>query len=94
MKEKAIHLLKVAIKNQITAESNSSSALPQSLDQFSANNSVRRKDSKSSEKHNILVQCFDQVSNSVPLYLQECERYLNSTVIDQDSNDDSRSFDK
>ena len=59
-KEKAIRLLKLAVQNRVTSQSTSSSSLSQSFDQSPANNSMCKKDYKSSGKKNILARCFDQ----------------------------------
>lgn len=91
-KEKAIHLLKVALQNQATSQSSSSSSLSQSFNQSPASNSICKKDYKSSGKQNILTRCFDQVSNPAPLYLRECDEYLNSTIITENDDDDSKLF--
>ncbi len=91
-KEKAIRLLKVAIQNRAISQSISSSSLSQSIDQSPANNSMLRKNNKSFDKRNILAKCFDQASNPLPSCLQECEEYLNPTIINQNDADDGKLF--
>ena len=92
-KEKAVRLLKLAIQNQITSQTISSSTLSCSLDESTANNMSCNRYSNLSNGKNRLAQCFDQVSSPEPFYVLECEEYLNSTTnIDENDDDNSKLF--
>ena len=86
-KERAVRLLKLAIQNRIGSQTVSSSNLSFSFNQSPVNNLPCSRYSKSFERKNLLSQFFDQVSSPAPLYLRECEEYLNSTTtIDENEN--------
>lgn len=86
-KEKAIRLLKHSVQNRIASQTVSSSNLPCS---FGNQPHVNKSYSKSIEGKSLLARCFDQVLSPAPLYLLECEEYLNSTTtIDENYDDDS-----
>ncbi|CAF1444889.1 unnamed protein product [Adineta steineri] len=85
-KEKAILLLKHSVQNRIASQMVSSSNLPCSSSQSHVNSSY----SKSLEGKSLLARCFDQVSSPAPLYLLECEEYLNSTTTIDENHDDDR----
>ncbi len=92
-KEKAVRLLKLAIQNRITSQTISSSNLSCSLGASTANNMSCNRYSNLSNGKNLLAQCFDQVSSPEPLYVLECEEYLNSTTnIDENDDDNSKLF--
>ena len=87
-KERAIRLLKLAVQNRIAPQTVSSSNLSYSFNQSPVNNLPSSRYSKSFEGESLLARCFDQVSSPEPLYLRECEEYLNSaTTIDENEND-------
>jgi hypothetical protein len=91
-KERAIRLLKLAIQNRISSQTVSSSTLSYSFNQSPINNLSSGRYSTSIEGKNLLARCFDQVLSPTPLYLNECEAYLNSTTtIGENGNDDDDS---
>ncbi|CAF1436953.1 unnamed protein product [Adineta ricciae] len=86
-KEKAVHLLKLAIQNQITSKPTSSNLSP--FPDTTANNMPCNKYSNLSNGKSLLAQCFDQVSNPEPFHIVECEEYLNSTTNSDENDDDN-----
>jgi hypothetical protein len=62
-KEKAVRLLKLAIEKQITSQVFCSSNMPHPINGSSSTNLSKSEYSKTTERKNLLAQCFDQASS-------------------------------